>query len=102
DIKHISISCHSLEEIQTLLFKPQYCFLSPLFDSISKQGYNSKFHQLPDLNKLQLEIPVIGLGGITPDKVSICEKNGFSGVAVLGYIWEKPGEAVTNYLKFLE
>ena len=38
-VGHISRSCHSLEEV--VAHKPQcdYLFLSPIFDSISKQGY---------------------------------------------------------------
>ena len=39
----LSRSCHSLEEVRR--FKPEcgYVFLSPVFDSISKQGYSSAF-----------------------------------------------------------
>ena len=38
---HISCSCHSLEEVKQ--YKPgcDYVFLSPIFDSISKQDYKS-------------------------------------------------------------
>lgn len=93
----VSISCHSLEEVQTLPFRPAYCFLSPVFDSISKPGYNSAFPQLPDLSKL--EIPVIALGGITPERMDLCRAAGFHGVAVLGYIWEKPEEALNRFIR---
>ena len=97
---HVSVSCHSFEEIGSLAFTPDYVFLSPVFDSISKPGYNTAF----DLNLLKeklktVPVPVVALGGITPDKVTACRKTGFDGVALLGYIWEKPSEALSRFLK---
>ena len=93
----ISISCHSVEEIQDLPFRPAYCFLSPIFNSISKEGYKSQFRQLPDLS--DCTVPVIALGGITPETAEQCRPGGFSGVAALGYIWEKPEEALARFLR---
>lgn len=97
---HVSVSCHSFEEIGSLAFTPDYVFLSPVFDSISKPGYNTAF----DLNLLKeklktVPVPVVALGGILPDKVTACRKAGFDGVALLGYIWEKPSEALSRFLK---
>lgn len=93
----VSISCHSLAEIKALPFRPVYCFLSPIFDSISKQGYTGTFPELPDLS--DIPVPVIALGGLTPDKVDGCRQAGFSGVAALGYIWEKPEEALSRFIR---
>lgn len=95
--RHISISCHSLEEIRQLPFKPEYCFLSPIFDSISKPGYKSQFREISDLKALP--VPVVALGGITPEKLAICREKHFYGVAALGYVWEKPEEALTRFLQ---
>lgn len=94
---HISISCHSVKEINELPFHPAYCFLSPVFDSISKQGYKSRFPELPVLETSQPR--VIALGGITPANLPLCRDKGFSGVAVLGYIWENPEEALQRYVQ---
>ena len=68
----ISRSCHSLEGI--IEYKPvcDYVLLSPIFQSISKEGYGSGF-------------PLDGLRnakGIIDDKVIA-----FGGVAVLGALW---------------
>ena len=41
--KRISVSCHTIEEVQKREDKVDYVFLSPIFDSISKHGYTSKF-----------------------------------------------------------
>lgn len=91
----MSVSCHSFEEIDALPFEPNYVFLSPVFDSISKPGYPSAF--TPEYLKENLQkrrIPVIALGGITAEKVAECRKMGFRGVALLGHVWEQPVEAV--------
>ncbi len=96
----ISISCHSIEEIErvkTLDIKPRYILLSPIYESISKKGYggDKKF----DLDALKrCEIPIIALGGITPERVEECRQMGFSGVASLGYIWDSPEEAPERYI----
>ncbi len=94
---HISISCHSLEEIQHLPFQPAYCFLSPVFNSISKPGYQSKFPALPDPEACS--VPMVALGGISPATIDLCRQAGFYGVATLGYIWEKPEEALSRYIR---
>lgn len=93
----VSISCHSPEEIRELPFRPDYCFLSPVFDSISKPSYRSAFPQLPDLSGI--EIPVIALGGITPERIDNCREAGFAGAAVLGYLWEKKEEALPRFTR---
>ena len=97
---HVSVSCHSFEEIATLPFTPDYVFLSPVFDSISKQGYKSMF--TPDMLKEGLKktsTPVIALGGISADNVTACRKLGFRGIALLGYLWDTPSEALSRFLK---
>lgn len=95
--EHISISCHSVIEIKELPFRPDYCFLSPVFDSISKPGYTGGFNSIPDLTGIS--IPVVALGGITPAKIDQCRKAGFQGTATLGYIWEKPEEALARFIR---
>lgn len=97
EYSHISISCHTLDKINSLPFCPTYCFLSPVFDSISKQDYKSSFNELPDLK--DIHIPVIALGGITPHNLVHCLRNGFQGVAALGYIWEQPEEALQRFIQ---
>lgn len=99
DIPYVSISCHSLEEIRNLPFSPVYCFLSPVYDSISKKDYPGKFENTSDLHTFKT--PVIALGGITPDKIPACKQHGFSGAAVLGYIWEKPEEAQARFKRLI-
>ena len=55
--KRASVSCHSIEEILQWKPKADYCFLSPVFDSISKQGYRSGFA----MNELKRLFDLLGL-----------------------------------------
>lgn len=86
-VDHRSVSCHSPEELKQLEAPMSYAFLSPVFDSISKSGYESKFTSEILLKPFETDIPVIALGGVAPSKVALCEEYGFDGVAVLGTIW---------------
>lgn len=82
----LSISCHTIAD--TIGREGmEYVTLSPVFDSISKQGYKSAF----DLNSLKTQISaknVIALGGVTPDSIPILRDAGFYGAAMLGYVWK--------------
>jgi thiamine-phosphate pyrophosphorylase len=88
---YISTSFHSLEEIKQNSKNYEYAFLSPVFDSISKQGYKSTFDkttlktQLTELNK---NVEIIALGGIDENNIQQAMELGFDGVAVLGAVWQ--------------
>ncbi|MGE0568968.1 MAG: thiamine phosphate synthase [Bacteroidia bacterium] len=86
-----SASCHSFEELdKEEPFNCQYKFISPVFDSISKENYNSKFshEELSNQLKIKRNFDVIALGGIIPENISKCKSLGFDGVAVLGSLWQ--------------
>ena len=89
----VSRSCHSVEEVLQCKNKVDYCFLSPIFDSISKQGYCSKF-SLAELKHLfdekVLDEKVCALSGVTFDNIGQLEEVGFSSFAMLSALWELP------------
>lgn len=81
-------SCHSLAEAETAIY--DYCTLSPVFDSISKQGYAAAF----DLTVLSSALrgslsrrDVFALGGVTPSRFGMLAELGFTGAALLGAVW---------------
>lgn len=89
---------HSLEELEKCNEKFEYAFLSPIFGSISKDGYKSNFNlqdvksfldkrKAPSTNK-DIDGALIALGGIDEDKIEIANELGFAGVAVLGALWQ--------------
>lgn len=86
----VGISTHSPEEIILKKQNYDYLFLSPIYDSISKNGYSSNF-SYDELNRLKekgiIDNKVYALGGVTPDKIDALKNFGFGGFAVLGYIW---------------
>lgn len=78
---------HSLEELQNHKAKFEYAFLSPIFDSISKEGYKSNF-DLQEVKEKIKDKKIIALGGIDESKIETCLELGFAGVAFCGAIWK--------------
>ncbi len=87
---HLSRSCHSIDDIMTSAGM-QYVTLSPVFDSISKDGYKGAFTP-EDLRRLDsVSIPVFALGGISHENIENLYGFNFSGAALLGAIpWSYP------------
>lgn len=87
----ISRSCHTLEEVQANK-SLDYLFLSPIFRSISKEGYGEGF-SLETLRNASLQgiidEKVIALGGICEQNIPTIRTLHFGGFAVLGALWGK-------------
>lgn len=81
----VSRSCHSLDEISRY---PQldYLTLSPIFDSISKPGYRSRF-DIDSLKGADLS-KVFALGGVTRLRLGDVKSAGFAGAAMLTEAWK--------------
>lgn len=87
----ISRSCHSFEEVLQYKGRCSYVTLSPIFDSISKNGYSAAFSdkELVDASKKGvIDHKVVALGGIAPDNIAKIKEFGFGGAALLGTIWK--------------
>lgn len=93
----LSTSFHSLAEVAGHRRRYDYVFLSPIFDSISKEGYASNF----DLAVVQVFLQklaarpgyrprVLALGGIAGQNLALTRQAGFAGAAVLGAVWQSP------------
>lgn len=87
----LSRSCHSLDEVSKYKNKFDYMFLSPIFDSISKAGYNAGF-SAEELYKAKdehvINEKVYALGGISQDNIDIAKGLGFGGVVLFGALWK--------------
>lgn len=88
----------------TLLAEVQhfnYVFYGPVFNSLSKAGYQSKVSADFILDKGPCKTKVIALGGVQESNLTSIKRMGFDGVAVLGTIWNEPHKAVEqfNYLQ---
>ncbi|BCS84487.1 thiamine phosphate synthase [Prevotella herbatica] len=88
----LSMSCHSLEEVEIKKDMADYVFLSPIFNSISKSGYNSAFSKEELHNAMKqgtIDHKVIALGGVSAVNIDTVKDLGFGGAALLGDIWDK-------------
>lgn len=104
----ISRSCHSLEELADLSIY-NYVFLSPVFSSISKEGYPSGFspEALDQATARGLiNHKVIALGGMDNGTIPRIAHLPFGGIAVLGALWGETNdirkESVVNRFLLLQ
>ena len=89
---HVSRSCHSLEEIKEHKRDCDYMFLSPVFDSISKQNYHANYtpEEIRQAHKDGIiDKKVIALGGIDIDNIREVKSYGFGGAAIMGALWSR-------------
>lgn len=93
---NMSYSAHSEEDLQECWreyqTKVDYAFLSPIFDSVSKKGYESRFstREIEDYkNRGVINSKVVALGGVKAENIGSLVSMGFGGAAVLGYIWNE-------------
>lgn len=96
----VSKSCHSLEEVKEWKEKCDYVSLSPIFDSISKQGYHAAFSstEIEEASRQGIiDKKVLALGGVTFNKIDDVLRMSFGGGMILGDAWKNvshPQEAV--------
>jgi len=97
--KTISSSFHDPKVLEDCEFEFDYHLLSPVFSSISKQGYEGKGFNVNQSEKL-----IVGMGGITDKTVQQTLKLGFKGIGVLGGVWnmENPVESFVSLKKKYE
>ncbi len=81
----LSTSTHSVEEYLALSSGFDYAFLSPVFDSISKENYKAIHFDLSIKNP---NVAVVALGGINQKNSFEALSMDFDGVAMLGSIWK--------------
>lgn len=87
----VSRSCHGIEELKAAEGKYDYCFLSPIFDSISKQGYHSAYskEELTDAARSGLLNERVGaLGGVCLKNLDEVADYHFGYAALLGEPWQ--------------
>jgi len=85
-----SLAVHELADLKSVSHAIDYVLLSPLFPSVSKEGYSKQW----DFEELKVELAakrnynVVALGGITLGNVKIVKELCFDNFALLGSIWE--------------
>ncbi|MCL3780849.1 thiamine phosphate synthase [Prolixibacteraceae bacterium JC049] len=90
----VSTSFHSIEEAMQYDGVYEYVFLSPIFSSISKYGYEKNWNRGELMNFLQKDrkTELIALGGIDENRITEVAEMGFDGCALLGAVWSNTNE----------
>lgn len=99
----VSASCHSLEEVARRKPGLSYVTLSPIFDSISKHGYQSAYtpQQLEAAARQGIiDDKVVALGGVTFASIPQLRQWHFGGAAFLGEVWAKAGTKAFDEIRF--
>ena len=94
----LSTSIHDLT-ILPLLIDFDYTFYGPVFNSLSKPGYESVVPPHFQLEKSDSRLKIIALGGITLSNLEKIKTMNFDGAAVLGALWNEPQDAVNTFLQ---
>jgi len=97
-----SISVHGFCEAALVNDTFAYAFLSPVFDSISKPGYQQgyQFDALRNFLDRPLPTDFIALGGVSLQNLPECKSLGFNGAALLGSIWGS-SDPVAQFERFV-
>ena len=88
----ISCSCHSLEEVAKKKTTSDYVFLSPIFNSISKAGYEAAFSTAALQHAAEegiIDAKVYALGGVSKEHIAQLKELSFGGAAFLGDVWRR-------------
>lgn len=93
----ISTATHSIEVFNHLENCFDYAFLSPVYNSISKENYNPKIDLLNAIkNRTNFNTKLVALGGIEGQNIKKTLDAGFDNVALLGTIWNSK-QAIKNF-----
>ncbi|WP_052496392.1 thiamine phosphate synthase [Pedobacter lusitanus] len=98
---HLSRSIHEWELPADTAFL-DYVFFGPVFNSISKAGYQSITGENFKLTEKPAGLKVFALGGITADLFNVVKQMNFDGAAVLGALWNHPSRVLTEFEKMLK
>ncbi|MEC0230488.1 DUF561 domain-containing protein [Paenibacillus alba] len=104
-IHRIGISVHSAEEaVRREQEGADYVLFGHIYETKSKLGVMPRGLEELRLVADEVTLPIIAIGGITPERVSSVLEAGASGIAVMSGIWEAvdPVEAVRAYLNELK
>ncbi len=99
-------SCHDRAEVEAAVAEGvDYVTVSPIATSTSKPGHGPPLGTdgLAALVEAAGDVPVLALGGVTPDNAAEFVATGAHGVAVMGAVMraEKPAAVVTRLLEQL-
>ena len=93
----LSTSIHQLQKYNSLSTVFDYTFFGPVFNSISKPGYNAVIGSDFIFPVQANHSKVFAIGGIDAINIQALKKMQFNGAAVVGSIWQNPGESILQF-----
>ena len=101
----LGVSVHSESEaMEATRSGADYLFFGPLFETPSHPGAAASGAEVVDRVLSRVDLPVVGIGGVTPQRAATVIASGAHGVAAIRGIWDTPSprEAVQVYLDAVE
>jgi len=90
----IGVSAHGeMDIVAAQAAGADYVTLSPVFATASKPGYGPELGLAALAQAARHGMPVLALGGVTPQRASECLRCGAAGIAVMGEIMRAAGRA---------
>ncbi|WP_293307796.1 thiamine phosphate synthase [Pedobacter sp. UBA5917] len=96
--KIYSTSIHHLTDMEQV-GQYDYSFFGPVFNSLSKPGYQGVIPPGFRLEKQHIKPKIIALGGIGLNQMDQVNEMNFDGIALLGTIWNDPAQGLLNFKK---
>lgn len=98
----IGISTHTRTEVEAAArVGAAFVVFGPVFDTPSKRALGSPVGLATLADACSVDIPVLAIGGITPDNASDCRRVGAAGVACIRSVMcaTNPGQVVRSLLR---
>lgn len=81
----VGVSAHSPAEVEAAARAgADYATLSPIYATASKPGYGPALGSGAIARAAGSGLPVLALGGLTPDRAAACRRAGAAGAAIMG------------------
>ncbi len=101
----LGVSVHNPSEaVEAAESGADYLFLGPLFETPSHPGVVARRAEFMEGVASRVDLPVVGIGGVTPERAAAVLASGAHGVAAIRGIWDAPSppDAVQAYLDAVE
>lgn len=95
----LSSSIHELSILPDLGYL-EYVFFGPVFNSISKKGYETKL--AADFRLPPHELKVFAIGGVTALRLRQLQQMNFDGAAILGSLWHQQETPLSVFKKLVK
>ncbi len=101
----LGVSVHSESEAaEATESGADYLFFGPVFETPSHSGVAARGAEFMGRVASRVDLPVVGIGGVTPERAAAVITSGAHGVAAIRGIWDapSPADAVQVYLDAVE